>query len=236
MTSVAVCLPARDEARTIEAIVSTCMRLVSEGAVAEVIVVDDHSTDDTGARARRLGAHVVEPMAGPGKGEALRCAVGHTDAEVLVFLDADVRNFNARFVTDLVVPLLRDPALQLVKAAYRRPLHGAIDEGGRVTELMAKPLLARFFPELTVVGQPLAGECALRRAVLDDIWLADGYAIELALLIDVYERYGIDAIAEVDLGARVHRNRPLRELRSHACAALDVVLERVGSVATRRTT
>jgi glucosyl-3-phosphoglycerate synthase len=236
MSSVAVCIPARDEARTIEPIVATCMRLVATGEIDQVIVVDDHSTDDTGQRARRLGASVVEPIAGPGKGEALRCAVGHAEADILVFLDADVRNFTERFVTDLAAPLRRHSSLQLVKAAYRRPLDGRADEGGRVTELMAKPLLARFFPELAAIRQPLAGECAIRRTVLDDVWLADGYGIELALLIDVYERYGIDAISEVDLGARVHRNRPLHELRPHAHAALAAVLERVGSLTTGGTT
>ena len=232
MTTVAVCIPARDEARTIERIVATCMRLVEAGTVGEVIVVDDHSSDDTGTRARRLGATVVETIGGPGKGEALRCAVGYADSEILVFLDADVRNFTDRFVVDLVTPLRRDRSLQLVKAAYRRPLDGRMDEGGRVTELVAKPLLARFFPGLAAIRQPLAGECALRRSVLEDVLLADGYAIELALLIDVYERYGIDAIAEVDLGARVHRNRPLHELRPHAHAALDAVIERVASLRT----
>lgn len=236
MSTVAVCIPARDEARTIEPIVATCMRLAAAGEVDEVIVVDDHSSDDTGRRARRLGATVVEPIAGPGKGEALRCAVGHAESEILVFLDADVRGFTERFVVDLVAPLRHDPMLQLVKAAYRRPLDGNSDEGGRVTELLAKPLLARFFPALTVIRQPLAGECAIRRAVLDDVWLADGYGIELALLIDVYERYGIDAIAEVDLGERIHRNRPLHELRPHAHAALDAVLERIGSLTTGGTT
>jgi glucosyl-3-phosphoglycerate synthase len=226
-TTIAACIPARDEARTIEPIVATCIRLAGTGVLDEVIVVDDHSSDATGALARGLGAVVVEPVAGPGKGEALRCGVGHASSDVLVFLDADVRDFTERFVTGLVAPLLADEALQLVKASYRRPLDGRIDEGGRVTELVARPLLARFVPELAAVTQPLAGECAIRRRALDDIWLADGYAIELALLLDVHERFGIDAIAEVDLGERVHRNRPLHELRPHAHAALDAVLGRM---------
>lgn len=224
---VAACIPARDEAATIEPVVAVCIQLASAGVLDEVIVVDDHSVDDTGARARSLGATVVANHESPGKGEALRRAISHTGADILVFLDADVRNFGERFVTGLVAPLLADDTVQLVKASYRRPLDGRLDEGGRVTELAARPLLTRFFPDLALVTQPLAGECAVRRGVLDDVVLADGYGIELGLLIDVYRRFGGDAIAEVDLGERVHRNRPLHELRPHAHAALAAVLDRV---------
>ena len=226
---VAACVPARDEAATIEHVVAVCVDLADAGVLDEVIVVDDHSLDDTAARAQLLGATVIENQEPPGKGEALRCAISRTGADIVVFLDADVRNFDERFVTGLVAPLLADGRLQLVKASYRRPLDGRIDEGGRVTELAARPLLTRFFPELALVTQPLAGECAVRRSVLDDIVLADGYGIELGLLIDVYRHFGADAIAEVDLGERVHRNRPLHELRPHAHAALAAVLDRVGS-------
>jgi glucosyl-3-phosphoglycerate synthase len=229
-TTIAACIPARDEAATIEPIVATCVRLAEAGLLDEVVVVDDHSTDNTGDRARALGAAVVHPLAGPGKGEALRCAVGHATSDVLVFLDADVRDFTERFVTGLVAPLLGDDALVLVKASYRRPLDGRADEGGRVTELLARPLLERFAPPLASVTQPLAGECAIRRVALDDIWLADGYGVELALLLDVHARFGIQAIAEVDLGERVHRNRPLRELHPHARAALDAVVSRIPSL------
>jgi glucosyl-3-phosphoglycerate synthase len=114
----------------------------------------------------------------------------------------------------------------MVKAGYERPLHGRAGEGGRVTELVARPLLERFFPALAGIAQPLAGEFALRREVLADIVLDDGYAIDVALLIDVYERFGRQAIVEVDLGERVHRNRPLHELRPHSRAVLDAVLTR----------
>jgi glucosyl-3-phosphoglycerate synthase len=192
-----------------------------------VVVVDDHSTDATARRARRAGATVLVNHGGPGKGQALRWAVGQVDADVLVFLDADVANFSDRFVCGLAAPLLADPVIQLVKPAYRRPLDGRPDEGGRVTELLARPLLERSFPDLAVLAQPLAGECAVRRSALGGITLADGYGIEIGLLIDVARRFGMAAIAEVDLGIRVHRNRPLAELGPHARAVLDAVMTRV---------
>ncbi|MBW3650787.1 MAG: glycosyltransferase [Actinobacteria bacterium] len=223
--TIAACIPARDEAGTIDQVVATCARLADVGVLDEVVVVDDHSVDATAERCRRAGIAVVTNPAGPGKGQALRCATSLTTAEILVFLDADVVNFSERFVTGLVRPLLDDPGLQLVKAAYRRSLDGRPDEGGRVTELLARPLLARFFPDLAGVSQPLAGECAVRRQAVADVF-ADRYGIEMALLIDVFQRFGCAAIAEVDLGDRVHRNRPLLELRAHADDVLDAVLSR----------
>ncbi|MCA1843626.1 MAG: glucosyl-3-phosphoglycerate synthase, partial [Actinobacteria bacterium] len=223
--TIAVCIPARDEAATIGPIVATCSRLGRAGVVEEVVVIDDHSTDATAARARRAGATVLANDGGPGKGEALRSAIAHTMADVLVFLDGDVANFSERFVLGLALPLLGEARLQLVKAAYRRPLEGRPDEGGRVSELVARPLLERFYPDLAVVTQPLGGECAVRRSAVEAP-LADGYGIEIGLLIDVYRRFGMEAIAEADLGERIHRHRPLHQLRPHARAILDAVLTR----------
>jgi glucosyl-3-phosphoglycerate synthase len=228
---VGVCIPARDEAGTIGGVLEVVGRLRQVGLVDEVIVVDDASADATARKARSAGARVVPNPNGPGKGQALRCAVAATDASLLVFLDADVTNFNARYVTDLLAPLLHDPSVQLVKATYRRPLDGRVGEGGRVTELLARPLLRRWFPDLAAaVAQPLAGECAVRRDALDEVALADGYGIEIALLIDVFYRYGLKAIVEADLGVRVHRNRPLHELRPHTDDVLAAVLARVPAV------
>jgi glucosyl-3-phosphoglycerate synthase len=208
--------------------VATCTALADVGLLDEVVIVDDGSTDDTAARARRAGATVVRNDEDQGKGQALRCGLAHTRSDLVVFLDADVANFSGRFVTLLVEPLLRNRKTQLVKAAYRRPLDGQPDEGGRVTELLARPLLERFFPELGHVAQPLAGECAIRREALNAMTLADGYGIEVGLLIDIYTRFGVEAIAEADLDERIHRNRPLHQLRPHAREVLDAVLTRVG--------
>jgi glucosyl-3-phosphoglycerate synthase len=230
---VSVCLPARNEAATVGAIVA---RVLSSLAVAvplvdEVLVVDDGSCDATAAEAAAAGARVVRrgPADGPpGKGQALRRAVTEATGDVLVFLDADVRNFDSHFVVGLLGPLLTAPGTALVKATYRRPLEGSDGPGGRVTELVARPLLARLFPELAGVAQPLAGECAAPRCVLEAVPFADGYGVEVGLLIDVAARCGPAALAQVDLGERVHRDRPLDELAPQAAAVLDVVLDRAG--------
>jgi glucosyl-3-phosphoglycerate synthase len=160
-------------------------------------------------------------------------ALDETDAEVLVFLDADVENFGPHFVTGVLGPLLEDPApgepdVALVKGFYERPLHGEMAAGGRVTELVARPVIDLLFPHLSGVRQPLAGETAAPRTVLDKTGLADGYGVELALLVDVAERFGVEQLAQVDLGVRIHRNRPLRELRPQATDVLRVALRRAG--------
>lgn len=230
LLSVAVCIPARNEAATIGPIVATVAELVEQGVVDDLVVVDDNSTDETGAIAQGAGARLVRSGGGPGKGQALRRAVTATSADVLVFLDADVVNFSADYVTALTAALFADPALKLVKASYRRPLHGQPEEGGRVTELVARPLLDQFFPELADVSQPLAGECALTRDLAELVDFDDGYGIEIGLLIDTYLAYGRRAIGEVELvGERVHRNRPLRELTVHAREVLAAVLARANT-------
>jgi glucosyl-3-phosphoglycerate synthase len=230
---VSVCLPARDEEATIGAIVARVHTALVEAVplVDEVLVVDDGSADGTAAEARSGGARVVRRDPGdgpPGKGQALRRAVEEATGDVLVFLDADVRNFDSHFVVGLLGPVLTEPGTALVKATYRRPLEGSDGPGGRVTELVARPLLARLFPELAGVTQPLAGECAAPRSVLETVPFADGYGVEVGLLIDVAARCGVGALAQVDLGERVHRNRPLDELAPQAAAVLDVVLDRTG--------
>jgi len=236
---VAVCLPARNEASTVGAIVGAVRRaLTAEGGgadlVDDVVVVDDGSDDGTGGVARRAGARVVRPLRRPGgKGQAMGVALEETDAELLVFLDADVENFSPHFVTGLLGPLLLPPPggapePALVKGFYERPLHGEPTGGGRVTELVARPLVDLLFPLLAGVHQPLAGETAAPRTVLDKTGLAPGYGVELGLLVDVADRFGVDTIAQVDLGVRVHRNRPLAELRAHATDVLRAALERAG--------
>ncbi|MBO0713991.1 MAG: glucosyl-3-phosphoglycerate synthase [Acidimicrobiales bacterium] len=238
--TVSVCLPARDEATTIGAIVSEIHRHLVEGVplVDEIVVVDDASSDQTHELATAAGARVVaaadclaDVAPGPGKGQALWKGLAETDGDLVVFCDADVRNFGPRFVSGLVGPLLLDPEVALVKAFYERPLDGERTGGGRVTELVARPLIAALFPELTGVAQPLAGESASRRQVLEQLPFVHGYGFELALLLDVASRYGVRALAQVDLGVREHRNRPLGELSPMSLAVLQAGLSRAGMLA-----
>ncbi len=232
---VTVCLPARNEEATVGSIVAmvrAALTLEGEGAdlVDEIIVVDDGSTDTTATVAARAGALVVPAgTLGGGKGQAMAVGLAESSGDLLVFLDADVENFTPHFVTGLLGPLLLDESLALVKGFYTRPLHGQIGEGGRVTELMARPLLDVLFPALAGVHQPLAGETAAPRAVLEKTGLANGYGIEIALLVDVADQFGPEAIAQVDLGVRVHRNRPLADLRHQATEVLRAALERAGT-------
>ncbi len=229
---ISVCIPARDESATVGTVVDSIVReLTAEGGgvplVDEVVVADDGSTDGTGQLARSAGARVVTRQSSAGgKGQAMRSALESASGDLIVFLDADVTNFGPHFVTGLLGPLLADDSLALVKGYYERPLHGAPGGGGRVTELVARPLIDLLFPHLATVRQPLAGETAAPRSVLEKCGLADGYAVELALLIDVAARFGTEAIAQVDLGVREHRNRPLVELRPQATDVLRAALAR----------
>jgi glucosyl-3-phosphoglycerate synthase len=229
--TVAVCIPARNEAATVGPIVNAIVTALTDrtgGApLVDVVVVDDGSDDGTAEQARAAGGRVVGSTARTGgKGQAMRTALTSTDADLIAFVDADVTNFGPHFVTGLLRPLLMDEGVTLVKGYYRRPLHGTPDGGGRVTELMARPVIDLLFPHLAAIEQPLAGETAAPRQVLEKCGLADGYAVELALLIDVAARYGVASIAQVDLGVRVHRNRPLAELRPQATDILAAALAR----------
>jgi glucosyl-3-phosphoglycerate synthase len=233
---ISVCIPAHNEAPTVRAIVhSIVSTLTDQGGgpplVDDVLVVDDGSTDGTGELALQAGARVVgaslDGSSGAGgKGQAMAAALERTDGDLIVYVDADVTNFGPHFVTGLLGPLLLDPSVALVKGFYERPLNGLPDGGGRVTELVAKPLIDLLFPMLSGIVQPLAGETAAPRAVLEKCGLADGYAVELALLIDVATNFGPNNIAQVDLGIRAHRNRPLSELRPQATDILRAALER----------
>ncbi|HYA69236.1 MAG TPA: glycosyltransferase, partial [Acidimicrobiales bacterium] len=189
--------------------------------------VDDGSSDATASAAERAGARVVRSgRRDGGKGQAMALARNECSGDIVVFLDADVEQFSARFVIGLLGPLLTDEDIMLVKGFYRRPLHGAPSGGGRVTELMARPVIDLLFPDLAFVRQPLAGETAVRRTVVDKTGIAAGYGAELGLLVDVAREFGVRAIAQCDLGVRVHRNRPLSELRTHATDVLRTALER----------
>jgi glucosyl-3-phosphoglycerate synthase len=228
---VSVCLPARDEERTvgrvIEASVLPHLAPGGSGLVDELVVVDDGSTDATAEIARRADARVVSRRPGGDKGRAMAAAFEASVGDVVVFLDADVENANVDFVPRLVGPLLVYEAV-LVKGFYERPINGEPSGGGRVTELLARPLIELLFPALVEVRQPLAGETAAHRWVFEKVGFASGYGVEIGCLIDVARNFGAESIAQVDLGVRVHRNRPLGELRPHAADVLRTALERAG--------
>jgi glucosyl-3-phosphoglycerate synthase len=230
---VSVCIPARNEAATVAGVVGPVVAALPgpDPLVDEVIVVDDCSTDATGPIAEAFGARVVRRDARPGKGAAMARGLAAATGDVVVFLDADVRSFGLHYVAGLVEPLLADPRVVLVKATYQRPGNDGAG-GGRVTELLARPLLRRLVPELAFVRQPLAGEVAVRRDALDGMVLEPGYGVEIGMLIDVSRRYGPTAIAQVDLGLRIHRNRLLVELAGQADDVLAAVLTRTGARAS----
>lgn len=235
-TTISVCLPARDEGRTIGAIVESIRHHLIDATplVDELIVVDDGSTDRTAAAAATAGATVVAASdiapdyPGPGKGQALWKSLHASSGDVVVWCDADIENFGPRFVTGLVGPLMTRPGVDFVKGFYERPLDGKPGEGGRVTELVARPLLSLLFPALSAVVQPLAGEYAGRRRVLERLPFAPGWGVDLALLIDLLGEIGLERMAQVDLGTRVHRNRRLADLTPQSEAILATVLERAG--------
>jgi glucosyl-3-phosphoglycerate synthase len=234
---VSVCLPARNEVETVGAAVATIHgELMTHSAVVdELVVIDDGSTDGTGAAAAEAGATVVTaasilPEYGNdyGKGQAMWKGVHVTTGDVVAFCDADIREFSPGFVLGLLGPLLTRDDVNFVKGCYDRPFEGRRGEGGRVTELMARPLISVFFPHLAGLSQPLAGECAGRREVLEAVPFVGGYGVDLGLLIDVTARFGIAGLVECDLGERIHRNRPLSELSVQALAVLQLGLARAG--------
>ncbi len=235
--TLSVCIPARDEASTIGPIVESVRAALVEEVplVDEILVVDDHSTDATARIATDAGATVVQAAdvlpdhgEGHGKGEALWKSVFASSGDLIVWCDADITDFHPGYVTGLAGPLISRPDLAFVKGFYRRPVSDAGAGGGRVTELAARPVLSILFPALGAIVQPLSGEYAGRRDVLERLPFVVGYGVDLALLIDVVRLAGEHAVAQVDLGTRTHRNRSLEELGPQATAVLQAALTRAG--------
>jgi glucosyl-3-phosphoglycerate synthase len=233
--SVAVVLPAREVAATIGPIAQCVAELQLVGMVDEVVVVDSASVDGTAEIAAAAGLRVVQEDAlaleyGPaqGKGDAMWRALGVVQSEIVVYLDADTENFHAGFVLGLLGPLICEPAeeIQFVKGCFARPFRDSAGsaprtgEGGRVTELLARPLLNLHAPELAVFDQPLAGEVAARRELLVRLPFSVGYGVEIAMLIDAWRVVGLDGLAQVDLGSRQNAHQSLRELSAMAYAVL----------------
>jgi len=236
--TISVVLPALNEEQTVASVVGSIEPMLG-GLVDELLVLDSGSTDDTAIQAVTAGARVVsreqavpELATQPGKGEALWRSLAATSGDIVAFVDSDLIDPDPMFVPKLVGPLLTVDGVHLVKGYYRRPLtisgREETDGGGRVTQLVARPLLAALRPELTGVLQPLGGEYAATRELLTSVPFAPGYGVEIGLLIDTYERLGLEAIAQVNLGVRAHRNRPLTELSDTSRQVVATLLSRCG--------
>jgi glucosyl-3-phosphoglycerate synthase len=249
-TTVSVVIPARNEAATVAAVVSQISRqLVDTGLVDELIVLDSDSTDDTAAVARAAGAAVFAAnridtgtQTSPGKGEALWKSLFVTSGDLLVFIDADLTEWGPHFVTGLLGPLLSNPGTLLVKGFYDRladdlpdgPDTTAAPQGGRVTELVARPLINLYWPELAAVVQPLAGEWAIRRSLMESLPVPVGYGVEFASLTDTWRRHGLAAVAQVDLGRRGHRHQNVHDLGVMAAEILATAMRRLPGGAADR--
>ncbi|RSN09710.1 glucosyl-3-phosphoglycerate synthase [Streptomyces sp. WAC 05977] len=232
--TVSVVLPALDEEDTVAEVVGTVRPLLGT-VVDELVVMDSGSTDATAELAARAGARVVHredvlpdlpPV--PGKGEVLWRSLAATTGDVVVFLDSDLVDPDPAFVPTLLGPLLCESGVHLVKGFYRRPLRLESSGGGRVTELLARPVLSALRPSLSGLIQPLGGEYAATREFLESVPFAAGYGVEIGLILDAEARYGLEGLAQVNLGVRKHRNRSLLQLGVMARQILGTALARCG--------
>ena len=231
---VSVVIPTRNTAGTIAQTVGELRVLADGGIVSQILVVDADSGDGTAAAARDAGAEVVSenelmPEYGPvlGKGDAMWRAMDAVNGEVVVYVDGDIADFGRHYVTGLLGPLCADPAKKFVKGCYRRPFRQDTTEqpagGGRVTELTARPLLARTVPELVQFEQPLAGEIAAHRSLLESVPFCTGYGVEIAMLVQVWDRVGLDGMAQVGLGTKRNAHQSLDALGGMASEVIDAL-------------
>ncbi|MDO9566603.1 MAG: glucosyl-3-phosphoglycerate synthase [Candidatus Desulfaltia sp.] len=239
--TIALCLPTLNEEKTIakEIIIIKSELMTRYPLIDELVVVDSGSTDNTRKIAREYGAEVYKATdilpdieAFKGKGENLWKALYITNSDIIVYLDADIKNIHHRFVYALVGPLILFDNIKFSKAFYDRPIATGTSKirptgGGRVTELVIRPLLSLFFPELTQIMQPLSGEYAGYREVFEKIPFPVGYGVETSMLLDIYEKWGLDVIAQVDLDRRVHRNQDTKALGKMAFVILKTFCNRI---------
>ena len=239
---ISLALPALNEQETVGKVISTIKAELMTGTplLDEIVLIDSNSTDRTREIAEQEGVpvyihqRILEQLgARRGKGEALWKSLLVTRGDIIVWIDTDIVNIHPRFVYGILGPMLINPQVQFVKGFYRRPLReGAKMQaggGGRVTELTARPLLNLFYPELSGVVQPLSGEYGGRRAALEQLPFFSGYGVETGLLIDIYEKYGVNAIAQVDLLERIHHNQPLEALSKMSFAIIQAVMRKLES-------
>jgi glucosyl-3-phosphoglycerate synthase len=234
--TITLCFPCRNEAATIGKLVTSSRKQLVEatGLVDELVVLDDRSTDDTPAVAAAAGAKVVHIDAvhaahgiGHGKGNALWASLVATHGDFVVWCDGDVTSFTPDWVVRLLAPLVADESVNLVKASYHRPTN--LGGGGRTTELVARPLLSLFAPGLAALAQPLSGEFAGRRTALEAVPFVQGWGVEIAMLFDIAQTFGVASITQVDLGVRRHRHRSLHELSIQAAEVMATALSRIDS-------
>ncbi len=243
--TVSLCIPTLNEQATIgkEVVVFRSELQQRYPLLDEIAVIDSGSTDKTLEVAAGFGADTylasdILPQMGPkrGKGENLWKAIYQLRGDIIVYIDADIKNIHPRFVYGLVAPLVYRPEVKYVKAFYDRPLasSGGVRPtgGGRVTEILVRPLFSLFFPELSQIIQPLSGEYAVRREVLEVIPFPIGYGVETSHLLDVYTRWGMDAFAQTDLDQRIHFNQPTLNLGRMAFTILQTFLSRAESLGT----
>lgn len=241
--SISLCIPTLNEEKTIgkEIVLFRGELMARYPLLDEIAIIDSGSTDRTREVAREFGADVylsseILPELGEkrGKGENLWKAIYQLRGDIIVYIDADITNIHPRFVYGLLGPLLLRPEIQYVKAFYDRPLmmtEGVRTAGGgRVTEILVRPLFSLFFPELTALIQPLSGEYAVRRTILEQLPFPIGYGVETSHLIDVYHRWGLEALAQTDLDQRVHRNQPTADLGRMAFGILRAFISRLKSL------
>ncbi|NDV62999.1 glucosyl-3-phosphoglycerate synthase [Puniceicoccales bacterium CK1056] len=237
---ISLCIPTLNEEKTIgkEIVIFKSELMDRYPLIDEIAVIDSGSTDKTRETAAAFGADVylsseILPSEGfkRGKGENLWKAIYQLEGDIICYVDADIKNIHPRFATGLIAPLIQRDQMQYVKAFYDRPLafsQGVRPSGGgRVTEILVRPLFSLFFPELTSLIQPLSGEYAVRREVLESIPFPIGYGVETSHIIDVYMKYGLDAFGQTDLDQRVHRNQSTLDLGKMAFGILQSFLNRM---------